>query len=289
MNGVLLAGFAAVLFGTYLFVVKRYFSDYAVPVYLFGVYTAAVACYTPVAVVTTDGGVPLPQTTPALLGSIAVSLGVVAALLAFFHALSLGEVSYVAPISKVVPAFVLPIEVLALGEHLGTLQVAGVVVVTVGLYLVNYEPGELLTPLKRAATARPAQLALASAATFGVVDVGKRVLLQEMAVTPTAFVVVMLATTLAAVVPLALPKMDFDRLAADWWKFAAVGALVAGGQHIVAMAFTTLPASVASPIVNAQAVVAVLLGGVLLDEPQFRTRLVASSVAIAGVALITLG
>nr|WP_303647678.1 EamA family transporter [Haloarchaeobius sp. HME9146] len=157
------------------------------------------------------------------------------------------------------------------------------------MYLVNYEPGELLTPLRRAVTARPAQLALVSAATFGVVDVGKRVLLQELAVTPTEFVVVMLVTILVSVVPLAGRKLDLAAAADDWWKFVAVGAVIAGGQHVIAISFTTLPASVASPIVNAQAVVAVLLGGVLLDEPQFRIRLVAASVAIAGVALITLG
>ncbi|WP_267642264.1 DMT family transporter [Haloarchaeobius amylolyticus] len=288
MSGIAYALFAAVLFGTYLFVVKRYFSAYAVPVYLTWVYAAAVVWYLPTAVATTDG-LPIPTDPVALVATVAVSLGVVVALVAFFRALAIGEVSYVAPISKVVPAFVLPIEVLALHERLAPMQVAGVVVVTAGLYLVNYEPGELLTPLRRAVTARPAQLALVSAATFGLVDVGKRLLLQELAVTPTEFVVVMLVTILAAVVPMALPDLETDRVADDWWKFVAVGALVAGGQHVIAISFTTLPASVASPIVNAQAVVAVLLGGVLLEEPQFRLRLVASSVAIAGVALITLG
>ncbi|WP_435317211.1 EamA family transporter [Haloarchaeobius sp. TZWSO28] len=288
MSGIAYALFAAVLFGVYLFVVKRYFSAYPVSVYLSWVYVAAVAWYLPIAFATTDG-VPVSTDPVAFGATVAVSLGVVVALVAFFRALAIGEVSYVAPISKVVPAFVLPIEVLLLQERLTPMQVAGVVVVTIGLYLVNYEPGELLTPLRRAVTARPAQLALVSAATFGVVDVGKRVLLQELAVTPTEFVVVMLVTILVSVVPLAGRKLDLAAAAEDWWKFVAVGAVIAGGQHVIAISFTTLPASVASPIVNAQAVVAVLLGGVLLDEPQFRIRLVAASVAIAGVALITLG
>ncbi|WP_435362990.1 EamA family transporter [Haloarchaeobius sp. DYHT-AS-18] len=288
MSGIAYALFAAVLFGVYLFVVKRYFSAYPVSVYLSWVYVAAVVWYLPIAFATTDG-VPVPTDPVAFAATVAVSLGVVVALVAFFRALAIGEVSYVAPISKVVPAFVLPIEVLLLQERLTPMQVAGVVVVTIGLYLVNYEPGELLTPLRRAVTARPAQLALVSAATFGVVDVGKRVLLQELAVTPTEFVVVMLVTILVSVVPLAGRKLDLVAAAEDWWKFVAVGAVIAGGQHVIAISFTTLPASVASPIVNAQAVVAVLLGGVLLDEPQFRIRLVAASVAIAGVALITLG
>jgi drug/metabolite transporter (DMT)-like permease len=288
VNGIALALFAAVLLGGYMFGVKRYFAAYPASVYMFGVYAAAVAWYLPVAVATTDGP-PVPTTTVGLAASVAVSVGVVAALLAFFRALSTGDVSYVAPISKVVPAFVLPIEVLFLHERLSAVQVAGVVVVTLGLYLVNYEPGTLLEPLRRAVRARPAQLALLSAATFGVVDVGKRVVLQELGVDPAAFVVVMLVTTFVAITPLALPKLDRGAMAADWWKFVVFGAVVAGGQHVISLAFTTLPASIASPIVNAQAVVAVLLGGVVLEEPNFRLRLAAASVAIGGVALITLG
>nr|WP_303648709.1 EamA family transporter [Haloarchaeobius litoreus] len=146
-----------------------------------------------------------------------------------------------------------------------------------------------MEPLRRAVRARPAQLALLSAATFGVVDVGKRIVLQELGVDPAAFVVVMLVTTFVSIAPLALPKLDRAAMAADWWKFVAFGAVVAVGQHVISLAFTTLPASVASPIVNAQAVVAVLLGGVVLEESNFRVRLAAASVAIAGVALITLG
>lgn len=288
MNGIALALLAAVLLGGYMFGVKRYFAAYPASVYMFGVYAAAVVWYLPVAVATTDGP-PVPATLPGLGASLAVSVGVVVALLAFFRALSTGDVSYVAPISKVVPAFVLPIEVLVLHERLSTVQVAGVVVVTLGLYLVNYEPGTLWEPLRRAVRARPAQLALLSAATFGLVDVGKRVVLQELGVEPAAFVVVMLVTTFVAITPLALPKLDRAAMAADWRKFVVAGAVVAGGQHVISLSFTTLPASVASPIVNAQAVVAVLLGGVVLGERNFRVRLAAASVAIGGVALITLG
>lgn len=288
MNGIALALLAACLLGVYMFVVKRYFGRYPASVYMFGVYATAIAWYLPVAVAT-SATPPVPTTPTALAASVAVSLGVVVALLAFFRALSTGDVSYVAPISKVVPVFVLPLEVLLLQERLSGLQIAGVLVATLGLYLVNYEPGELLTPLRRAVRARPAQLALASAATFAVVDVGKRVVLQELAVAPAAFVVVMLVTVFVGVTPLALPRLDRAAMAADWRKFVVAGAMVAAGQHVISLAFTTLPASVASPVVNAQAVVAVVLGGVVLEEPNFPTRLVAATVAIGGVAMITLG
>jgi drug/metabolite transporter (DMT)-like permease len=55
------------------------------------------------------------------------------------------------------------------------------------------------------------------------------------------------------------------------------------------LAVTTLSASIASPIINTQAVVAVLLGGVLLGEDAFRVRLLAAGFAVAGVTMITVG
>jgi drug/metabolite transporter (DMT)-like permease len=55
------------------------------------------------------------------------------------------------------------------------------------------------------------------------------------------------------------------------------------------LSFADLPASLASPVINTQAVVAVGLGGVLLGEEALRIRLVAAAFAVAGVTLITLG
>jgi drug/metabolite transporter (DMT)-like permease len=69
-------------------------------------------------------------------------------------------------------------------------------------------------------------------------------------------------------------------------KFLAVGALVALGEHLTTVAFAALPASVASPVINTQAIVAVVLGGVLLGERHFRLRLVAAVLAVVGVAMI---
>jgi drug/metabolite transporter (DMT)-like permease len=74
----------------------------------------------------------------------------------------------------------------------------------------------------------------------------------------------------------------------DLPKFAVAGAGVAVGEHVTSLAFQQVPASIASPIINTQAIVAVLLGGVLLRERAFATRLVAAALAVCGVGLIAL-
>jgi drug/metabolite transporter (DMT)-like permease len=280
---------AAFVWGTYIFALKRYFAGYPGTVLTVVVNAVAVAWYLPLAVPRVRGST-LP--TAASLGAweVGVVVGTVlataAAFLVFLRALDAGEVSYVTPINKIVPVFVLPIEVLLLHQRLTPLQVVGVVVATLAVYVANYRRGSLLDPLRKAATARPAQLALVSAVCYAVSDVGKRLALQELGIPPELWVPTLLLGVLVVVLPLAL--REWVSVRSDLPKFAVAGAGVAVGEHVTSLAFQQVPASIASPIINTQAIVAVLLGGVLLRERAFATRLVAAALAVCGVGLIAL-
>ncbi|ELZ80890.1 hypothetical protein C453_18175 [Haloferax elongans ATCC BAA-1513] len=288
--GIFYSILAAFVWGVYIFVLKRYFPGYPGAVITVVVNVFAVAWYLPVSAVTLD-----PATVPSLAtigaSGIAIVAGTAAlvgvAFILFVDALESGDVSYVAPINKLVPVFVLPIEILFLNQFLTGLQVAGVAVATAAVYVANYEGGALLDPLRRAVRSRPAQLALASAACYAASDVGKRVALQELAIPTSVFVPVLFAGAGLAVLPVAL--RNWTSVRGDLPKFAAAGALVALGEHVTSTAFGLVPASIASPIVNTQAVIAVILGGVLLREAQFGTRLAAAFLAVAGVSLIAIG
>ncbi len=87
---------------------------------------------------------------------LAVTAVTAVGLLTLFRAIRVGEVSYVSPISKIVPVFVLPLEVGLLGQHLSPLQVGGVVVATAAVYVANWQGTALLAPLRRAQQSRPA-------------------------------------------------------------------------------------------------------------------------------------
>ena len=287
--GIVLSLAVALLFGVYLYSLKRYFAAYPSPVFVVLVYPLALPAYVPVLLL--HDGPLLPASEPVLAGGtmIAVAMLTAAALIAFFAAIRRGDVSYVSPIAKIVPVFVLPIEVLALQVQLSPVQIAGVVVATVAIYVANWQGGALLEPLRRAASSPAAQLALASAATFGFVDVGKRIMMQEMEIEPTTYLPVMFLGVSLAVLPWALRCEWPVGWRADLPKFAVAGAVIAYGNHAILLAFVDLPASIVSPLVNLQAVVAVVLGGVLLNEAYFRTRLVAAALAVGGVAMISLG
>jgi len=287
--GLVYAGLASLILGVYLFCIKRYFSEYPSTVYIALTFAASLVWYLPIAAVASDG-----TYLPSGFGAPGVAMfaltvgGSILAFLASFRAIAVGDVSYVAPISKLVAVFVLPIELIFLQEHLTPVQVGGVLVATAAVYVANYEPGKLFEPFVQAARSRPAQLALASAAIFGVVDVGKRVLMQELQVPPETFNVVLFLAVPLALAPLAARRVP-DGVREDLHLFAGAGLLIAVGEHFVMLSFSTLSASLASPIINTQAVIAVLLGGVLLGEDAFRVRILAAAFAVTGVTMITVG
>lgn len=287
--GITYAGLAALLYGTSLFVRKWWFTDYPASVFLLVTYALSLIVYSPVVIVSDEPFLATSDPVAVLGPMVAVTAMTAFALLLLFRAIRIGDVSYVSPISKIIPVFVLPLEVGLLGQRLSALQVGGVVVATVAIYVANWQGTTLLAPLRRAGRSRPAQLALLSAATFAVVDVGKRVLMQELAIAPTTYVPLMLVGVAALVSPLTIRARWPD----EWWHdlplFAFTALIVATANHVVLLAFQRLPASIVSPIVNGQAVVAVILGAVFLVETQLRARLVATGLAIAGITMVSVG
>lgn len=283
------AGLSALMLGFYLFAIKRYFSAYPAPVYVSLTYGSSLLWYVPIAVASVDGNyLPADDAWTGLAVLVFVVVGSVVAVLASFRAISLGDVSYVAPISKLVPVFVVPVEVAVFGQRLTPLQTAGIVVATAAVYVANYERGALVEPLIRAAHSRPAQLALLSAAAFGVTDVGKRALTQELGVPPASVNLALFVGVALALAPLAVRHVP-DGVRDDAAKFLALGLLLAVAEHLVMLAFAALPASLASPVINSSAVFAVVLGGVFLGEDALGARLGAAALAIAGVTMIGIG
>jgi drug/metabolite transporter (DMT)-like permease len=96
----------------------------------------------------------------------------------------------------------------------------------------------------------------------------------------------LLVGVLVVVLPLAL--REWVPVRGDLPKFVVAGGGVALGEHVTSLAFQQVAASIASPIINTQAIVAVVLGGVVLRERAFATRLVAAALAVCGVGLIAL-
>ena len=280
---------AALVWGVYIFVLKRSFVGIPPAALTVLINISAITWYLPVAITQTD------LEASQFTGIDATAIGVVAltivttaaAFILFLWAIDDGDVSYVTPINKIVPVFVLPIEILVLGQVLTPLQVGGLVVATLAVYVANYEPGGFFEPFRKAAKSRPAQFALLSAVCYAISDVGKRVALQELAIPGTLWVPLLLSGVAIVLLPSAIknpPTLSRRSIP----LFAGGGAIVALGEHTTTIAFSLLPASIASPVINTQAIVAVVLGGIILGERYFRLRLVAAVLAVIGVTMIAI-
>jgi len=288
-SGLVFAILAAFVWGGYIYLLKRSFSTYPPAALVVLLNSFAVIWYLPV-IATEYTRVSEAASTfgfqeAGILVLTAAMTG--AAVVLFLRALAVGDVSYVTPINKIVPVFVLPMEIVLLGQILTPLQVFGVVVATLAVYVANYEPGGFFQPFVKAAHYRPAQLALVSAVCFAVGDLGRRVALQELAIADRLWVPLLLFVIALLLVPMAVADPP-DIGLTDLPKFAFVGAFVAAGEHLTTLAFAALPASIASPIINTQAIIAVMLGGILLGEDHFPLRLLAAVLAVCGVALLSL-
>ncbi|WP_252699390.1 DMT family transporter [Natronosalvus vescus] len=280
---------AAFVWGFYIYVLKRSFSGYSPAVLTVLINAFAIAWYLPVTLTRTDVSRHIfAEFGTSEVGVLALTVvTTAAAFVLFLYAIGAGDVSYVTPINKIVPLFVLPLEILLLGQVLTPLQVLGVVVATAAVYVANYDPGGFFKPFAKAAHSRPAQLALLSAMCYAVSDLGKRVALQELAIPESLWVPLLLFGVLLVLLPSAVRNPPAN-VRPDLPKFALGGAIVAVGEHVTTLAFVILPASIASPVINTQAIVAVVLGGILLGERHFLIRLLAAVLAVVGVTLIAL-
>ena len=285
-QGIAYAILAALVWGTYIFAIKSYFVEYPPSVFVTVAYAFAFLWYLPLILYEQPS---LSFGSPVRITDISIIVGAIVlnaiGFLTSFRALSLGDVSYVAPISKITPVFVLPLEVVFLHEHLTPIQVGGVVLATFAVYLANYRSGSLLDPFRLAISYSPGRLALLTAVVFAVVDFLRRVILQEIGLTTEIWVFSSFAGMALTMVPFASRR--WASIQSDLPKFVVMGGLAAAGEHVTALAFDSLSASIASPILNTQAVVAVLLGGFLLREDKLGLRLFAAGVAVAGVGIIT--
>ena len=280
------------LTGGYLVAFKRYFADIPALLYLGLVEGAALCWY--IAIGWAIGrGLPAVGSLGLDWTAVLILLGVVIATVgsgvASVRALKSGDVSYVAPLSELAPPVVLGIELLVLGVQLTWPQVLGLIAVTAGVYVLNLGTGSLLTPLVTVVRRRPAQLALTSAGLIGVADVGKRVVLSQLAIPPQTLVAATFAGLTIGTLPLGLRRWnDRPRSGRSWVGLGGMALVLAAAEHLTALALTTTPASIISPILSGQALVAVIIGGSLLGENAVGRRVIATVLTAAGITIIAI-
>jgi len=217
----------------------------------------------------------LPETS-AVLAAAGAGVAGLAALGAFYRALSIGTMSVVAPISGTAAAIPVTVGVLT-GERPGPVQVVGMFLAVAGIVLASREGPQ---DSERAAASREAVgLALLAALGFGLFFVGMdhaadRDVLWALVFARAADIPVLLAFVLVL-------RPAFPRGAGALAPMAGIGVLDLGANALYAQASTTGLLSVVSVLGSLYPAVTVLLARVLLGERLRRAQ-------GAGVTLIML-
>jgi len=210
--------------------------------------------------------------------------GGVLALTAFYHALAIGTMSIVAPISATGAA--LPVIVgVATGDRPSAVQAVGIVIAVVGVVLASREISD---DAEQAEAARLSiALAVVAALGFGSFLIAMDAASEHsvpwaLLLARSASVVLLLAVTLAASAPRSVPRADAPGV-------VTVGLLDLTANGLFALASTKGLLSVVGVCGSLYPVTTIVLARLVLGERVRRVQEVGIAAALAGVTLIAAG
>ncbi|GAB6036489.1 hypothetical protein JCM15519_10480 [Fundidesulfovibrio butyratiphilus] len=231
----------------------------------------------------------LPRPTPTFWIVLAVT-GPMASftLYAYVRALELGDLSLTAPMLTFTPLFLLVTSPIMVGETPQPWGVAGIVSVVGGAYIMNlgrWRSGPL-EPFRALLRDRGVRLMLLVAFLWSISGNFDKIGLRNSS--PNFWIAMAFGATTLCLTPIVwrVSRRGFSQVWTKPWSLTAAGALEAltAWCQMMALTMTIVPYVIAAKRLSA--VVAVLLGGLVLGEPDLRQRLAGSALMVAGVLLI---
>ncbi|MCK2214649.1 DMT family transporter [Actinomadura sp. ATCC 31491] len=196
-----------------------------------------------------------------------------------------GDLSVVYPVSRGTgPMLASLVAVLFLGERPSAANVAGIVLVGVGVFLLG------------GGTARGDLRSVTAGLVIGVFIAAYTVwdsqVVGPFGVAPVTLIYLGEVGRALALAPVALGARRRALVAPVWrehrWRIAGAAVLIFVSYLLVLIAFTLAPVTVVAPAREISVLIAVVLGGRLLAEGDLARRLLAAGVILGGVAAIAL-
>ena len=208
-------------------------------------------------------------------------------------ALEKGDLSLIYPIMRSSPAVVLIFSVTILGEDVSALGVAGILLVSIGVYTINMDSlvfSELSRPFRALTRNRAIQFAfltLFSVACYTLVD---KLAVIQMHPVILAYLYPWISLSLFTgyifkIKPSGVLKKEW---ATHKGSILICGVLSIFGYFLILVAFTIERMSYVAGLRQLSIVFAVLLGGHILKEKNKRIRIVSSIIIFIGAYLITI-
>ena len=229
-------------------------------------------------------GLPAAAAWPWVIASVVIHLGYFIGLIGAYQA---GDMGQVYPIARgAAPLMTATVTTTWLGEPLGLVGWAGLLLLVGGVFLLSLRGGSALERLNRHAVG----FALFTAVTvcaYSVVDgIGARASLNASGYSVALFAGIAVVMTAYAV--LRRGTKVFDAMAPLWAKGAIGGSLQLGSYWVAIWAMTLAPIAVVAALRETSVLFGALIAIVVLKEPLRASRVVAAVMIVAGLVLIRL-
>ena len=229
-------------------------------------------------------GLPAVAAWPWVVASVLIHLVYFAALIESYRAGDMGQVYPIARGSA--PLLTASLSALLVGEHIGPIAWAGILLLAGGVVLMSLRGGRELARFDRRAVAFALFTAITISAYSLTDGIGARLAGNAHAYSLALFLgigPVMLAYALVRSGPAVIPAMR-----AAWGTGLAGGALQLGSYAIAIWAMTVAPIAIVAALRETSVLFGALIAVVVLREPLRAARIAAAVVIVIGLALIRL-
>lgn len=206
-----------------------------------------------------------------------------------FRAFQTTELSLALPMLSFTPAFLILTSLIILKETPSSIGVAGIVLIVIGSYILNQNPGDkFLEPFKQMFRNKGVLAMLVVAFLYSISSsFDKMVVVNSDVVFGSAVVELVLGLSFL-VIALSKGRHFYTEIKSHFSKFAILGVILALIAFTINTAFTASSASYVISIKRLSILFAVLFGGLVLKEVNFGKRLAGAAVMVAGAILIVL-
>lgn len=211
-------------------------------------------------------------------------------IMAYNYSIKFGELSRVIPFTKLNPIFTAIIAAATLGEKITPVKGSGILLVTIGSYVILEEKDtDWEEPFRKFIRLKAPKVAALSALIFSVAAVADRFATQVIQpeiytymiyLFMTAGLSIHLMTSRKELIPEIKTHLLEDKL-----LYTVTGIGASAASYLIFYSFSRAPASSVIPVLQIQVLVSVVAGTSLFGEDNLKQKLIGSAVLIAGVVL----
>lgn len=229
--------------------------------------------------------------TPLIILAILTSgLANIVAIITYNYSIKLGELSTVIPFTKLNPVFTGILAAIFLAETISYVNAAGIILVTLGSYVILKDnKDDLLDPIRRFKVSDAPKLGAASAFLYSIASIADRFVTQTVSPEIYTYLIYFFMTAGLTAYILARDREIFTEVRENFsqdrklYSITGLGAAIA--SYLIFFSFSKAEASKVIPVLQLQVFISVLAGITLFNEGNIKEKIIGSVILVVGVAM----